>query len=147
MFHSRRLNKGTNHIHERALRIFYKDFKSSIQELLIEDNSLNIYHSNLQKLVIEIFRVINGLSLEFMNNVLEIIEKPYFLQTTSHFRSRSIRATKHGIEKPSYLGSKLWNLVPNEYQTINHLQILRQKQKLRFQRTVLPGYAKYKFIK
>ena len=132
MFHSRRLNKGTNHIHERALRIFYKDFKSSIQELLIEDNSLNIYHSNLQKLVIEIFRVINGLSLEFMNNVLEIIEKPYFLQTTSHFRSRSIRATKHGIEKPSYLGSKLWNLVPNEYQTIKSFADFKAETKTSF---------------
>ena len=41
MFHSRRLNEGINHIHEKALRIVYKDFKSSFQELLIEDNTEN----------------------------------------------------------------------------------------------------------
>ena len=66
MFHSRKLNERINHIHERALRIVYKDFNSSFQELLIEDNSLNIHHRNLQKLVIEIFKVKNGLSTELM---------------------------------------------------------------------------------
>ena len=94
MFHSRKLNERINHIHERALRIVYKDFNSSFQELLTEDNSLNIRHKNLQKLVTEIFKVKNGLSPELMNDVFEFIEKPYSLQTTSHFRSRKIR-TKH----------------------------------------------------
>ena len=60
MFHSRKLNKIT--IHQRTLRIAYKDFSSSFQELLIEDNSLNIHHRNLQKLVTKIFKVKNGLS-------------------------------------------------------------------------------------
>ena len=101
MFHSRKLNERINHIHERALRIVYKDFSSSFQELLIEDNSLNIHHRNLQKLVTEIFKVKNGLSPELMNDVFEFIEKPYSLQTTSHFRSRKIRTTKYGIKTPS----------------------------------------------
>ena len=49
MFHRRKLNEKISHILERALRIVYKDFKSSFQELLKEDNSLNIHHRNLQK--------------------------------------------------------------------------------------------------
>ena len=118
MFHSRKLNERINQIHERALRIVYKDFNSSFQELLIKDNSLNIHHRNLQNLVTEIFKVKNGLSPELMNDVFEFIKKPYSLQTTSHFRSRKIRTTKYGIETPSYLGPKLWNLFPNEYTTI-----------------------------
>ena len=118
MFHSRKLNERINHIHERALRIVYKDFNSSFQELLIKDNSSNIHHRNLQKLVTEIFKVKNGLSPELMNDVFEFIEKPYSLRTTSHFRSRKIGTTKYGVETPSYLGPKLWNLVPNEHKTI-----------------------------
>ena len=115
MFRSRKLNERINHVHERALRIIYKDFNSSFQELLIKDNSLNIHHRNLQKLVTEIFKVKNGLSPELMNDVFEFIEKPYSLRTTSHFRLRKIRTTKYGIETPSYLGPKLWNLVRNDY--------------------------------
>ena len=104
MFHSRKLNERINHIHERALRIVYKDFNSSFQELLTEDNSLNIRHRNLQKLVTEIFKVKNGLSPELTNDVFEFMEKPYSLRATSHFRSRTIRTTRYGIETPSYLG-------------------------------------------
>ena len=62
MFRRRNLNERINHVHERALRIVYKDFKLSFQKLLTEDNSLNIHHRNLQKLVTEIFKDKNGLS-------------------------------------------------------------------------------------
>ena len=61
MFHTRKLNETINHILEKALRIVYKDFDSSFQELLIEGNSLNIYDRNLQKLMTEIFKGKNGL--------------------------------------------------------------------------------------
>ena len=127
MFHSRKLNERINHIHERALRIVYKDFNSSFQELLIEDNSLNIHHRNLQKLVTEIFKVKSGLSPGLMNDVFEFIKKPYSLWTNSHFSSRKIRTTKYGIETPSYLSPKLRNLVSNEYKSIESLASLREK--------------------
>ena len=92
MFHSRKLNERINHIHERALRIVYKDFKSSFRELLIEDNSFEYSSQKLQKLVTEIFKVKNGLSAELMNDVLEFIKKPYSLRTTS----RKILTTGRG---------------------------------------------------
>ena len=41
MFHSKNQNERTNHIHEDVIRILYKDFRSSFQELLIEDNSMS----------------------------------------------------------------------------------------------------------
>ena len=42
MFHSRELNNKINRIHERALRITYKDKSPTFQELLKKDNSLGI---------------------------------------------------------------------------------------------------------
>ena len=53
MFHSRKLNNRINYIHERALRLVYKDYTSSFDELLLKDNSFGIHHRNLQKLAIE----------------------------------------------------------------------------------------------
>ena len=90
---------------------------------------MNIHHKNLQKLVTEIFKVKNGLSPELVNDVFEFIEKPYSLRTTLHFRSRKIRTTKYGKETPSYLGHKLWNLVPNEHKTIEPLADFKAKIK------------------
>ena len=107
MFHIRELNERTIHTHERALRIVCKAFQLSFQELLTEDNSLVIYHKNLQKIVTEILKVKNGLSPDLMNDVFVFIEKPDSLQTTSHFRSKRIRITKFVIETSSYPGPKL----------------------------------------
>ena len=72
MFPSRKLSEGINHVHEGAARIVYKNFKLLFQELLIEDNSFNIHHRNLQKLVTEIFKVKNGLSPELINGFFQV---------------------------------------------------------------------------
>ena len=90
---------------------------------------MNIHHRNLQKLMTEIFKVKGGLSPELVNDVFEFIKKPYSLWTTLHFRSRKIRTVKYGIETPSYLGPKLWNLVANEYKTIESLADFKAKIK------------------
>ena len=42
MFHSRELNNKMSRIHEKALRITYKDKSSTFQELLEKDNSVSI---------------------------------------------------------------------------------------------------------
>ena len=60
MFHSRTLNNRTNRLHERALRLVYRDSKSSFEELLEMDESFTIHHRNLQKLATEIFKVKNS---------------------------------------------------------------------------------------
>ena len=39
VFHSRKLNNWINRIHERALRLVYRDYTSSFDELLLKDNS------------------------------------------------------------------------------------------------------------
>ena len=56
MFHSRHLNNKINSIHERALRIAYKDFESNFKTLLEKDNSVSIHVKNLQTLMIEMFK-------------------------------------------------------------------------------------------
>ena len=127
MFHSRKLNERINHIHERALRIVYKDFNSSFQELLIEDNSLNIHHRNLQKLMTEIFKVKNDLSPELMNDVLSLSKNhtPYE-QLRISGREGSVQqnmAKKHLLTLATNYGT----LFQMNIKLLNHLQILRQK--------------------
>ena len=53
MFRNRRFNNKINSIHEKALRITYQDNKSTFQELLNKDNSVQIHHRNLQVLAKE----------------------------------------------------------------------------------------------
>ena len=56
MFHNRRYNNKINRLHERMLRIVYKDYKSSFAELLSDNKSFTVYHKNVQKLAIEMYK-------------------------------------------------------------------------------------------
>ena len=57
MFHSRKLNKRINRLHERALRVAYKDDDLTFQQLLEKYNSFTIHERNLQKLAILMYQV------------------------------------------------------------------------------------------
>ena len=43
MFHSKKLNNRINNIHERALRIVYRDYKSTFKQLLKQNKSVSIH--------------------------------------------------------------------------------------------------------
>ena len=47
MYHSKRLGKEINDLHERVLRITCGEKTSSFNELLEKDNSVSIHHKNL----------------------------------------------------------------------------------------------------
>ena len=103
MFHSRKLNNRINHIHERALRLVYKDYTSSFDELLLKDNSFRIHHCNLQKLANEMFKVMLGLTPDIMKNVFRIIENSYELIKETKFKSRNVHTVRYGIETACFL--------------------------------------------
>ena len=58
MFHNRTLNNKINRLHERALRIVYKDENGiSTFEDLQKDGAVKVHDRNLQRLAIEMFKV------------------------------------------------------------------------------------------
>ena len=57
MFHGTEINRKINHIHERSLRIVYRDYNSSFKDLLQKYNSVCIHHRNIQSLAVELFKV------------------------------------------------------------------------------------------
>ena len=69
MFHGREINRKINHIHERSLRIAYRDYNSSFNDLLKKDNSVSIHHRNIQSLAVELFKVKENLSNTIMSDI------------------------------------------------------------------------------
>ena len=69
MCYNRPLNTKINWLHERCLRIVYSDKKSTFNELLVKDGSVSIYHQNLQKLAVEMYKVSRGSSPEIVNEL------------------------------------------------------------------------------
>ena len=71
MFCSKKMNKKINHVHERALRLVYNDYRTPFDELLKNDKSVSIHHRNLHNVAIEIYKVKNKLSPPFIQEIFE----------------------------------------------------------------------------
>ena len=57
MLYNRSLNDKINKLHERSLRILYKDDCSTFEQLLAQDESVTMHDRNMQKLAIEMDKV------------------------------------------------------------------------------------------
>ena len=130
MFHSRTLNNRINNIHERALRLTYKDNQSSFKELLEKDHSVTVHHKILQALVTEIFKVKNDLAPNIMKDVFELKEPPYSLRSESnHFTRRNVKTAYYGLSSIKHLAPQIWKLVPQSLKKCKTLNEFKTKIK------------------
>ena len=111
MCHSRGLNNRINKIQEKALRIVYNDHISTFEELLDQDNSVTIHNRNIQLLAIEIYKVVNGISPEIMKEIFQLKESRNY-HTRFPFKSYNVKTVSYGTETLSFLGPKIWAMVP-----------------------------------
>ena len=129
MFHSRRLNNKINSIHERALRITYQDNTSTFQELLNKDNFVSMHHRNLQVLATEMFKIHRDLSPEILRETSVSKTSLYNLERNDNFEKRKVRSVYQGTESLSFLGPKIWDLVPVELKQPETLYFFKLKIK------------------
>ena len=124
MFHYRSVNKNITKIHERALRISYKDSCLNFQKLLMKANSV---HSpqNLQLLATEIFKTQKSLNPSFMNKIFEEKDTPYTVCSGRNILAPKPSTRRYRIENARFLGAKTWHTVPSflkGFQTLNSLK-------------------------
>ena len=125
MFHGKEVNNKINHLHERSLRIVYKDNNSSFKELLKKDNSFTVHHRNIQSLAIvhhrniqslfiieifsHLFKVKENLSNTIMNDILQTRTLPYNLRSQTDFARSfvitSVLARIHFVILPQKCGT------------------------------------------
>ena len=119
MFHSRKLNNRINNIHERALRIVYRDYESTFQQLLQQNKSVSIYQRSLQILATEIFKTKNDLNPVLMEDVFNFKNLPYNFRNAETLNRSNVSSVKYGTETITSLGDKIWKILPNEYKELN----------------------------
>ena len=129
MFHSRGVNNRINKIHERTLRLVYKDDKSTFEELLMKDKSFTIHDRNLQVLATEIYKVINNISPAITNSIFQIKKTPYNLRGGINLCTNNVKTVKYGTETLSFRGPKLWAEVPDYIKNSNSLLEFKSKIK------------------
>ena len=129
MFHSRHLNNKINKIHERALRIAYKDYVSSFDILLERDKPVTIHTKNLQTLMTEIFKTQNSMNPLFMSEIFRERENMYNLRINNEFVIPRIKTVNFGSESIRYRGPQLWFSLPQDIRNTDSLSLFKSKIK------------------
>ena len=129
MFHSRHLNNKINKIHERALRIAYKDYVSSFDILLQRDKSVTIHTKNLQTLMTAIFKTQNSMNPPFINEIFRERENMYNLRNNNEFVIPRIKTVNFGSESIRYRGPQLWFSLPQDIRNTESLSLFKSKIK------------------
>ena len=114
MCHSRSLNTKINKLHERALRVVYKDDNLTFEQLLEKDNSVTVHHRNLRKLAVEMYKVKNNLSPIPVQNIFKQQENTQNLRGGKDWVIPKVCTVNNGIETIRYRGPKTWELLPQE---------------------------------
>ena len=121
MFHRRHLSNKIHFFHERTLRIIYlyDDKESTFKRLFEKDKSVSNLHRNLQVLATEMFKISKNKSQPILNEIFQQRLNQYCIWNNNTFLNHQVHYVYCGYESFSFLGSKIWDLVP---------QILKKKE-------------------
>ena len=129
MFSNKTVDSKINKLHERALRLVYKDTHLTFEELLRKDKSFKIHDRHLQQLAIEMYKVVNNLSPPLMNSIFPQRTMMYDLRNKNPFKSYNVNGVFNGTETISYRGPKTWLMVPEAIRNAASLHEFKTKIK------------------
>ena len=132
MFHDRGLNNKINALHERTLRVVYKDDISTFEELLEKDNSQCIHHRNIHALAIEMYKSKCDIGPEIMNDIFVKKENKFNRETRSQndFFLPQVNTVHYGQHSLRYFGCKIWDMIPKDIkccENIHKFKLARPK--------------------
>ena len=129
MSHNRILNNKINKLHERALRIVYKNDTFTFQELLDMDNSVTVHQRNLQKLATEMYKIKHHLSPLPMQEIFIENDSSHELRNNRNWEITKVRTVLYGTETIRCRGPKTWEIVPKEIKEAKTLTEFKAKIK------------------
>ena len=81
-----------------------------------KDGSVSVHHRNIQALATEMYKVKSGYTAKIFSDFFNQREiRPYNLKRQFEFTVTFTRTLYHGSENISYLGRKIWGILPTSF--------------------------------
>ena len=127
MFCSKTSNSLVNKTHKRAVRVVHNNFHLSLEELLVQGNSVSIHIQNIRSLMTEVFKALNGVSPDLVSDLFQRKETQYSLRQPNLLRLPTTLHYNHGIYGISFRASLLWNQLPAYFHNLKTLSSFKSK--------------------
>ena len=102
------------------MRIVYRDYESSFEDLLKKDKSLTFHHRNIHQVAIEMFKVKHDLSPPFMKDIFTMIEGK--TRSGNDFCRPNVNSVKKGCRSLRNFGPIVWNdMLPDKHKSCKTL--------------------------
>ena len=123
MFCSRKSNNLINKVQERALRLITNDYQSSFNIL----HEFSIHQSNLQTLLIELYKITHQIAPPIMNSLFVFHENMHNIRN-HQILSKDIRKTvRYDLETILYRSPFLWANLPQVYKLQKSISAFKRK--------------------
>ena len=76
------------------------------------------------------YKILNVLSPDIMQDIFEIKSNYYNTRDAPAFSSRNIKTVRYGLKTISYMAPKIWNLVPKEMKQVTTLNEFKTRIKI-----------------
>ena len=88
MYCSRQSNNLTNRVRERGLRLTYRNATNKeFQQIIREKNEPTIHQKNLQVLMTEVYKIVNGIAPPIMNSLFNFCDS---IHNIRNFQDRQV---------------------------------------------------------
>ena len=129
MFCSRTSISKTNKLHELALRLIFNNYNDNFNDLLSLSNDISTHQRCINFFLTEVYKLINGLSPDIMNEVFTIRRNIYNVRTFCIFRSNIPSSNRYGLNSITYRASQLWNILPYDIENSPSISCFKDKIK------------------
>ena len=103
-------------VQERALRFINNDHTSSLNDLLKSTNTQPRHVCRIKQMPCEVFKIINKMSPEYINDLVEIKTSTYNFRAEKQTEVPRVNKTRHGLRSFRSEAARVWNRLPNELQ-------------------------------
>ena len=112
MFCPRSSNNLIKKIHKRALSLTSEIDDIPFNELLSINNEVSTHNKNIQTLLIEVYKNLDGLSPPIMLDLFTTRENTYNLKNFRELYCEKKKTIRYGSDTVTYNAAQLWELLP-----------------------------------